>query len=634
MLITRTRTLILFAGLAIAQPPFGGRGGLWRRNAYFGEAQTFDACLGHQPPTAEYHYHANPTCLREQLKDNIVAVRTLRTGTVFREKSATWSHSPILGWALDGNPIYGPYGYSDPRNSKSPVKRMRSSFRLRAITARTSLPEWSLPNHPGSSVSLKAEQYGPPIDPQFPLGRYLEDFEFAPGFGDLDVYNGRQEVTPNFPAGTYAYHVTIDDEGMPAFPYIIGGEYYGAVSRGRRFQLLTDGIQDYFDQTQARQPSTVNIPLLNSWLTKNSWQSSRVTSGYDPSAGPSETWPTNAPRGTRHSGGASEPLKADIQRLRFSDTSVYVSANGLASYVMGPWFEATMDGGVFDNFPGVQKLQMQFPRTPTVPTSRTATGMGAVGLWVNGVGVFNFLDGATYNIARGTDDGGGRAVPTAINRSTASSENGPAAPGSLISAHSIFGATLASTTAPVKDTAWPTTLGGTTVFIQDAQGVSYPATIQFVSPTRIDYRLPTSLAPGFATATIAHGNTSYVTNLNILATYPHLFQADSSGTAMGQITRTRKGKSTQQPLTTVIDLGPSGDQVELTIFGTGMGAATEATASIGRLSAAVQVNKNPLEPGREQFKMLIPRSLAGKGTVQVMITAAGRPSNAVNIKIQ
>ena len=22
------------------------------------------------------------------------------------------NHSPILGWAYDGNPIYGPYGYS------------------------------------------------------------------------------------------------------------------------------------------------------------------------------------------------------------------------------------------------------------------------------------------------------------------------------------------------------------------------------------------------------------------------------------------------------------------------------------------------------------------------------------------
>ena len=29
------------------------------------------------------------------------------------------SHSPIIGWAYDGNPIYGPFGYSDADNINS-----------------------------------------------------------------------------------------------------------------------------------------------------------------------------------------------------------------------------------------------------------------------------------------------------------------------------------------------------------------------------------------------------------------------------------------------------------------------------------------------------------------------------------
>ena len=31
-------------------------------------------------------------------------------------------HSPIIGWAYDGNPIYGPFGYSDPNNINSHLK--------------------------------------------------------------------------------------------------------------------------------------------------------------------------------------------------------------------------------------------------------------------------------------------------------------------------------------------------------------------------------------------------------------------------------------------------------------------------------------------------------------------------------
>src|SRR6266853_159758 len=96
-------TLLVYATLAVAQPPAGGQGdGIWLRNAYFGEAQTFDLCTGHQPGNGQYHYHANPICLRGQLNDNTEVARKARAGIVYREKSAPWTHSPILGWAFDG----------------------------------------------------------------------------------------------------------------------------------------------------------------------------------------------------------------------------------------------------------------------------------------------------------------------------------------------------------------------------------------------------------------------------------------------------------------------------------------------------------------------------------------------------
>src|SRR5277367_2625894 len=162
---------ILFAAAAMAQspgggPPGGGAGsgdGIWRRNAAYGEVQTFDSCLGHQTNTGEYHYHVNPVCLRAELGDNVVVARNSRVGVFYQEKTSGWTHSPILGWAQDGYPIYGPYGYTNPKDPTSPIKRMTSSFQLRNITARTSLPTWSLANHSGVSHQLSATQYGPPV---------------------------------------------------------------------------------------------------------------------------------------------------------------------------------------------------------------------------------------------------------------------------------------------------------------------------------------------------------------------------------------------------------------------------------------------------------------------------------------
>ena len=65
---------------ALAQPPGmpppGGGGmqagdGVWLRDAYFGERDTFDSCLAHQPGQGMYHNHVNPLCLRWQLGDNL-----------------------------------------------------------------------------------------------------------------------------------------------------------------------------------------------------------------------------------------------------------------------------------------------------------------------------------------------------------------------------------------------------------------------------------------------------------------------------------------------------------------------------------------------------------------------------------
>ena len=199
-------------------PNMGGMGGqrgdaVWNRNAALAERRGFDACLGHPArgraqgagaANGRYHHHIDPTCLRAALGDDDVM-----------------RHSPIIGWAFDGFPLYGPYGYGDPNDPSSTVRRMRSSYRTRDIATRTTLPD-------GSAVP--AAQAGPPVGGAFPLGWYVEDFTFAAGSGDLDAHNGRWTRTPEFPDGIYAYFTTLDDAGQPAYPYLVGPRYRGRVA--------------------------------------------------------------------------------------------------------------------------------------------------------------------------------------------------------------------------------------------------------------------------------------------------------------------------------------------------------------------------------------------------------------------
>jgi hypothetical protein len=107
-------------------------------------------------------------------------------------------HSQIIGWAYDGNPIYGPYGYVDPYDSSS-LKLLKSGYELNT-----------------NNIEDR---------PQFPSGFFVEDYIYT-NSGDLDEYNGRFGKTKDFPNGVYAYFATLESQTLiPTFPYFIGNKY-------------------------------------------------------------------------------------------------------------------------------------------------------------------------------------------------------------------------------------------------------------------------------------------------------------------------------------------------------------------------------------------------------------------------
>ena len=198
-------------GVSIFNPKDGMsylNAGVWNRDALYYEEISFDDCLGHPNVQNEYHLHVNPTCLYDDTDST--------------------NHSPIIGYAFDGFPIYGAYGYTNT-NGTGVIKRMKSSYVLNTGTTRTN---------------------GPNVDPTYPLGAFIEDRTFVSGSGDLDMHNGRFCITPDYPSGIYAYFVTIDANLYPVYPYVIGPTYYGTVQAGNTGQgsghnTITETVTTY-----------------------------------------------------------------------------------------------------------------------------------------------------------------------------------------------------------------------------------------------------------------------------------------------------------------------------------------------------------------------------------------------------
>ena len=128
-------------------------------------------------------------------------------------------HSPLIGFGLDGYPVYGPWACAR-LDGTGGLRRMRSSYQLRSIVHREVWPD---------GTRLMPEQYGPDVNTMDPLGTFAEDYEYVAGSGDLDEFNGRFAITPEYPRGTYAYFMTTDATGKLAFPYLIGPKFYGRV---------------------------------------------------------------------------------------------------------------------------------------------------------------------------------------------------------------------------------------------------------------------------------------------------------------------------------------------------------------------------------------------------------------------
>ncbi len=185
----------------------------WNRDAIPAEMAGFDCSKGH-PAMGNYHHHQNPSAFKLDL-EIVSDICNLydADGLYFIDETI---HSPLIGFAFDGFPIYGAYGYRNADGSGG-LERIKSGYQLRDITERT---HWA----DGTDVDD-----GPDVNGTYFLGYFREDYEFISHSEEyyLDEHNGRFCVTPEYPAGTYAYFATVDENWNSAYPYAVGPSFYG-----------------------------------------------------------------------------------------------------------------------------------------------------------------------------------------------------------------------------------------------------------------------------------------------------------------------------------------------------------------------------------------------------------------------
>ena len=152
-------------------------------------------------------------------------------------------HSPIIGWAYDGHPIYGPYAVVDGQ-----IKYLESGY-----------------------TKLASQRVDGPSITKYPAGFFVEDFTYVDGVGDLDEHNGRFAATPEYPNGVYAYYTTVEATPInnptspfngvrrPVFPYIVGDSYHSKPDEFNKAFTSTQDL-DPVSLKLIRNTSPYNIP--------------------------------------------------------------------------------------------------------------------------------------------------------------------------------------------------------------------------------------------------------------------------------------------------------------------------------------------------------------------------------------
>lgn len=224
----------------------GGMGAsqAWNRDAIPAEMKGFDCSKAH-PAMGNYHHHQNPSAFKLDL--NVVStICNLYAADGLYAIDST-KHSPLIGFAFDGFPIYGAYGYKNV-NGTGGIIRMKSSYSLSTNTTRLNGP--AINQVVGTQTMVN--------------GYFREDYVYTPTSAStpdfLDEHNGRFCVTPEYPNGIYCYFATVDAKWNSAYPYVVGPTFYGVYSN-RKVTSVSETTTKYTSTTGLQNSKIQDVKL-------------------------------------------------------------------------------------------------------------------------------------------------------------------------------------------------------------------------------------------------------------------------------------------------------------------------------------------------------------------------------------
>ncbi len=264
-------------------------------------------------------------------------------------------------------------------------------------------------------------------------------------------------------------------------------------------------------------------------------------------------------------------------------------------------------------------------------------------------------DNVGSNADQGSADVFFTSAPQVTTISTVSAasflRDGPLAPASIAAG---FGEGLADAVqvAPPEGPL-PESIAGVSVKVKDSAGVERLAPLWFISPTQINYYIADGAALGPASVSVLYDSQTVATGtVSIERVAPALFgmNADGQGVpaALAVFVNTDGTRTWQYVFNSgcqvgacrpePIDLGLATDRVVLELYGTGIRGRTSreaVSAKIGGVDAPVEY-AGPVEGlvGLDQVNVRVPRSLAGRGEVDIALTVDGKPANPMRISIK
>lgn len=227
----------------------------------------------------------------------------------------------------------------------------------------------------------------------------------------------------------------------------------------------------------------------------------------------------------------------------------------------------------------------------------------------------------------------------------------PVAPGSIAAA---FGSGFAASTVGAPGTTLPATLGGVTVNVTDSANTTRAAGLFFVAPGQINLQVPAGTVAGVARVTIERAGAAALTgDVLVTPTAAGIFSAASTGQGVGLLSAVRVDSTgaqtplaafryddaTQSFVALPLSLGAATDQVHLTLYATGVrrvSKLSDVSVTVGGETVPVTYAAAQSEyPGLDQINAgPLPRSLAGRGEVAVVVTVEGNRANRVTVAIE